>query len=479
MNFSVLKKNYLLILFFLLIIFLYCGLYFLVYFFLIPLFLYLFLNENINLFLFSLGLLLFSLVFSYNFKGYGLDFLFITIIVNFLFYFTFIIFLKKLIKNKYFYLLIPSFFYILFYLFKFTIYNNFWINYSGFLLNKTFLMPIFGSYILTVFIIFFNLIFSYLIYQFLVYFKKRKINYNNIKLFFLNNKKYFFIFFLFLFVFLFPNSFFKNYDNFKNVEVLAIQPNLNQSFVDRIINSEKNFDYMLYLTNKGLEKYNNSKVIIWPEYIFPIDFTYVNSDYLNILKEYSFKKNISLIFGSLSNINNSEEKYDTLYLISNNKVYKYFAREPVRVFSNKTKKYFGDYNKISIDNINFGLILCYEENFPYLFRDQINNLDSNIFIIIGNQYHIKNKNALKLTSFNSNLRAAENNRFIVRLENTGLSKIIDNNGKTVYTIEPNKEGYLYYEVPLIDKKSFYSRYGDFLEIFLFILSFIFFLFFLF
>ena len=50
-------------------------------------------------------------------------------------------------------------------------------------------------------------------------------------------------------------------------------------------------------------------------------------------------------------------------------------------------------------------------------------------------------------------RSIENNTFVVRSANKGISAFINNNGKVIKSLKPNEKGSIELNVPLINKKT--------------------------
>jgi apolipoprotein N-acyltransferase len=70
----------------------------------------------------------------------------------------------------------------------------------------------------------------------------------------------------------------------------------------------------------------------------------------------------------------------------------------------------------------------------------------------------------------SRIRAIENNRWLVSVSTTGVSAVVDNQGKVLYMTRQNSPDYLYASVGIIDKESVFHRIGPTSEIFLILLS---------
>lgn len=481
-----LKKEIYLFLFFLFLTLIYLGFNFFVYFFMFPLLVYFSKIKKINLKLLLLLLVLFSILQFSSFSDYGTDVLFMLILTNLFFYLIFLYFSFYLFKRNFYYLTIPALFYVLFYILKYLPLNNFWMNLSGFLLVFPNSISYLGSYLMVFLIILFNV----LIFDFILYICNiLRNNLNNIldlKFNFLKVSKYrgigkfnvfgVLILFILFFNFFLLNFFFdldRNLISDDKIGVLGIQGNLEQDWHERSDRREENFDLYKNLTLEGLRNSGLEKVeiVFWPEYTFtnPIEFDFY---FLMELSDFSMENDVTLVVGSIlleNTTKSNSRRFNTLFIFDNGNLSFYKAYEPILVLDEMAVKAKFNYPVI-VENVSLGLGLCYEENFPNIYRNEVISNNASVFFTIGNQYYIKNYNGLKLSSLNSNLRAAENNRYLFRLETGGLTTVIDNNGVNLNSIPINEKGFLFYEMPLIYEKSFYSIYGGFMDLFLFMFS---------
>ena len=114
-------------------------------------------------------------------------------------------------------------------------------------------------------------------------------------------------------------------------------------------------------------------------------------------------------------------------------------------------------DKISFGNINLIPMICFESTFPHLIES---SSDNEIIINISNDGWFGNTLApyqhLQITQ----IRALEFNRYILRATNTGISAVINNQGRVVDMLENNVEGTLKGQIPTTMRRSFYSEYGD-------------------
>jgi len=60
------------------------------------------------------------------------------------------------------------------------------------------------------------------------------------------------------------------------------------------------------------------------------------------------------------------------------------------------------------------------------------------------------------------LRAIETGRWIARSANTGISAVIDPNGKIIEALPWDKAAAIKYAIPVEESLTFYVRYGDYL-----------------
>ena len=227
-----------------------------------------------------------------------------------------------------------------------------------------------------------------------------------------------------------------------------------------------------------MEKYNNiliknksSDLVIFPETIIsePYDknnmlYKYFqsskNKDNLLISGLFSSEKNHyynSMIFFSDVTQTYNKRKlvpfgeytpwYNSLLKLSEN------LKIPLSNLSHGSK----EIDKISFGDVNLIPMICFESTFPHLIES---SADNEIIINISNDGWFGNTLApyqhLQITQ----IRALEFNRYILRATNTGISAVINNQGRVVDMLENNVEGTLKGQIPTTMRRSFYSEYGD-------------------
>lgn len=440
------KQNYLLFLFYTFLILLYYDIPFLEFVVFIPLFLYFKKNKkiptktilSINVFIGTICL--------FHFRGFGLDFILMSSVAFFLFLTPLMLISHYFIKKKQTFA-VPILYFVLLKIFEFLPFNNFWINISVFLNSHPILIQYLGSYFISTLIILYSVCISELLIK--------------------KEKKYLITLAIIVLIFLIP---IQTMEIDKTTKVLGVQSNLNQTWNERFENSNENLRKHITLTQKFTKNYS-PEIVIWQEYLFPQRLEF-DLETLNQLKNLTKENNFTLIVGSTklqSPKENFQKYYDSLYVIKGNNIQYYNSYEVMNIFEKELVETNSNKN-ILINNNPIGLIICFEETYPYIYSKQVNENNPEFFISTGNEYFLKNKFALRTNSLSSNLRSAESNKYSVRLRPTGTTKVIDNKGNTVKSIKEFEEGPIMYNIPNSQVKTFYMKYKTIVEVLLLLLA---------
>lgn len=112
-------------------------------------------------------------------------------------------------------------------------------------------------------------------------------------------------------------------------------------------------------------------------------------------------------------------------------------------------------------NHRIGMQICYEIIFPNLSRNMVQN-GAELLINITNDAWFGKTAApsqhVTMTAF----RAVENRRSLVRAANTGISGFIDPVGRTLTATPLFEDAVRSQTIPLLSRKTFYTRWGDLL-----------------
>jgi apolipoprotein N-acyltransferase len=123
------------------------------------------------------------------------------------------------------------------------------------------------------------------------------------------------------------------------------------------------------------------------------------------------------------------------------------------------------YTLFQVSNARFGAPICWENNFPDVFRRFV--LDGANFMVSVTNESVFGATAGPYQTFAMVVfRAVENRVAVARAATTGISAFIDAQGRIVSRIKGANgselfvHGILTWDVPLSGEKSFYTRYGD-------------------
>ena len=110
-----------------------------------------------------------------------------------------------------------------------------------------------------------------------------------------------------------------------------------------------------------------------------------------------------------------------------------------------------------------GGIICYESIFPSLAREAVQN-GAKVLALPSNDSWFGNSPALYQHHCHAVMRAVENNRYIIRASNTGISSIIDSNGKVTAFAPTHTATACTENISLIKGKTLYTKTGDIIVI---------------
>lgn len=140
---------------------------------------------------------------------------------------------------------------------------------------------------------------------------------------------------------------------------------------------------------------------------------------------------------------------------------------PSRLLSNISKYIPGNEHTIfNVDGARFGVLICWESLFPGLFRQFVKN-GANFMLNITNEAWFGETAAPYQFLAMNVFRAVENRIPLIRCANTGISCFIGPHGRIMGRVQDNNrdifvEGYLAQEIPLSQRKTFYTVCGDIL-----------------
>ena len=108
-----------------------------------------------------------------------------------------------------------------------------------------------------------------------------------------------------------------------------------------------------------------------------------------------------------------------------------------------------------------GVSICFESLFPEIAREETRNGAKTLFIMTNDAW-FEHSQAAKQHLMMSQLRAIENRRCVVRAAGTGISAIIDSNGRIVHQLGIFRSGIIAGNIGLSTDLTLYTRIGSWL-----------------
>ena len=292
---------------------------------------------------------------------------------------------------------------------------------------------------------------------------------------FYNKKKSFFFIIIFfpLFLYLIPTSNYEYYSNQEKYQVRVIQPNIPQEEKwDRAL-YQKNFEKLISLTKEQIS--NEKLIVVWPEVALTL-FLNEEEELLKYLKTI-LPQNIILITGSLRReFHDSGYKvYNSFFILSDNKVEYYDKIKlvpfgefiPFKNILNLLKLTPGstDFSsglienniKLSFndDSVFIEPSICFESIFQTFSFNKIN-----FFVNITNDAWFGKTTGPSQHLAATIFRSVEKGVPLVRSANSGISVIINKNGKILKSKGLNSTGYLQSNISLGNNKTFFMKVGN-------------------
>ena len=246
--------------------------------------------------------------------------------------------------------------------------------------------------------------------------------------------------------------------------VKIISPNFNLKYGLSIEEIEERFKKLIRYSDPDKEK---KTLFIWPEGVFS---GYSYSEILRfkdlILKNFSNKHYI--IFGANKLDPNLGNFYNSMFVINN-------KFEVIQVYNKRKLVPFGEFlpfenilnkfglkkiteghgsflngqdNKnIILENLSILPLICYEVIFTNLIQQSA--IDTNLIVNISEDGWFGKSIGPDQHFAKAIFRAIENNTFLIRSTNRGISAIIDNKGNILKRMNRNEAGNIEFEIPLI------------------------------
>jgi apolipoprotein N-acyltransferase len=269
----------------------------------------------------------------------------------------------------------------------------------------------------------------------------------------------------------------KDQNSWQSMRVALVQGNIPQSEKWETGQEEKQLsvhrNYNMMLDKSGID------LIIWPEssyqWLVPANINKLPKEHFGLS---DFKFDTYLLMGALSeekdgNLRNSalllDKTGDILGRYHKNHLVPFGEYVPYRkflFFARKLVAPIGDFlagdekEPLFTDRFQIGGLVCYEDVFPEISRGLVNN-GANILAVITNDAWYGRSSAAYQHLAISVFRAVENRRWLVKAANSGVSAVVDATGRIISKTDIFERGVIVSQAKLSDKKTLYSKYGDF------------------
>jgi apolipoprotein N-acyltransferase len=264
------------------------------------------------------------------------------------------------------------------------------------------------------------------------------------------------------------------------LSVRVIQPSIKQ---DEKWNTNLKSQHLEKLINLSIAENSNfnPSIIIWPESAFPYNSSLLEEQ-INI---FDWLKDNQILITGITRTNYKEKKlteiYNSAYIIDN--------LEKISMYYDKNKLVpFGEYNPfkniinfekftdgsldfsrgqgLNVFNLskvkhNIGLLICYEVIFS---GKIINGTRPDVLINITNDAWYGDTYGPLQHLAAARARAIEEGLPLVRSANTGVSAAIDKNGRFIERLDIGQEGFIDIYLPINNKRTIFSIYGNTLYI---------------
>jgi apolipoprotein N-acyltransferase len=283
------------------------------------------------------------------------------------------------------------------------------------------------------------------------------------------NKRIIFIFLVPFFALVIPN----NISTVGQTSVLMIQGNVPQLGLDFNARAKQVFYNHLNETKLALAQGKNVDFIVWPENAVDVD-PYTNKDVYEQLESFDKPLIIGAITGKGEKLLNTSilwgDKTQDIYVKQHLTPFgEYmplrFIAKKISPFVNQVDDFYpGNRQKIfTIGQAKVAPVICFE-----LLDDEIlanAAKSSNLLVVQTNSatFGTSAESAQQLSI--TRIRAIEHSRNVVSVSTTGISAIIDFNGKILRQTSMGTTDHVFADVGLIEHSSPRDRYGDWAGIF--------------
>jgi apolipoprotein N-acyltransferase len=249
---------------------------------------------------------------------------------------------------------------------------------------------------------------------------------------------------------------------------LLIQPNIDPTTEWTGIVQQKT-EQQLVLVSDALP----APLIIWPE--LPAPFYYYSDPAFHDIADEIAKHHGYFLFGTVAYTAKNQPLNSALLLGPNGTEAGRYDKINLVPFGEFVPPLFGFVNRITQEAGDFvpghdvkilaaaghklGVFICYESAFPDLVR-QFTSRGADVLVNLSNDAYFGRSEAREQHLLLVRMRAVENERFIVRATNDGISAVIDPAGRVIKRLPSYQELAAPIQYGGVQNTTFYARYGD-------------------
>jgi apolipoprotein N-acyltransferase len=232
-----------------------------------------------------------------------------------------------------------------------------------------------------------------------------------------------------------------------------------------------------------IEDYNSGKIdiVVLPETAIPMTIHY-NSVSYEYMRNVAVNNNITLFAGAIYRNDDTYNRYNAIMAFDKN-------HDFIKPYGKQHLVPFGEYlpaediltrlfpfisnmtlfnsvltpgegpNLMTVNGVNYGGLVCFDSIFPELARKSVKD-GADILIIVTNDSWFRDSTAKPQHNAQAVMRAVENNRYVIRSANTGISSFISPVGRIMQQSNILQREVLTGEVQVVKTKTVYTVAGD-------------------
>ena len=277
-----------------------------------------------------------------------------------------------------------------------------------------------------------------------------------------------------------------NEKNGNEVTAAVIQGNVSSLEKWEVNTTQKSTDLYEKLTRECVAE-TGAKIIVWPETVIPTTLNYKNGTIVSQISDMAKELQVTVFVGAF-------DMYSDKFLIESQEYNAIFIFNPdgkmgQTVYHKRHLVPFGEYTPMeslittflpvlsslnilsdpltpgedseifSTEYGNIGSLICFDSIYEMLAIDSVRD-GAQLLTLSTNDSWFGDSTAVWQHNSHAALRAIETGRYIVRAANTGVSSIINPEGKIMTLIKPLEEGYSAATVYMRTDRTFYSYIGN-------------------